>query len=79
LSRSLVSERHESKTARTTSVAIGHHLGVVNLSKPFKSRAKAGVVRVPAEATYKESITHSFFHFWVSAVSRSSRTHPLLS
>src|SRR5690606_4226157 len=63
LSRSLVSERHKAETARTAGVTIGHHLGVVNLSKTLKCRAETVVVSVPAEAAYQESITHSVFHF----------------
>lgn len=66
LCRCFIRERHESKTARTTRIAICHHLGVVYLPEPFKSRAEPRVIGIPAEAAYKESITHSFFHFWVN-------------
>jgi hypothetical protein len=63
LSRRLVRERHKAEAARTAGVTIGHYLGIVNLSKTFKCRAETCVVGIPAEAAYKESITHSVFHF----------------
>ncbi len=62
LSSSLVSKRDECEAARAAGVAVSHHLGVVNLSKTFKCRAETCVVSVPAEAAYKESITHLLLH-----------------
>src|SRR5690606_303475 len=63
LSACFVRERHEPKSTGPSGIAIGHHFGGANLSKPFKSRAETVFICVPAEAAYKESITHSVLSF----------------
>ncbi len=61
LRRSAVCETHETEAARATRVPIRHHLGILNGAEAFERFPKPLIVRIPTEAAYKESITHTTF------------------